>query len=217
MRGFGVTQIDLVDLHCMGAHAMGQGEPVHVAELGMFLDDGGIRAMVKDDTGAGRAGFPVRLVVGGAELLHQQPEPGRHGTGGQVVAKLGEQAVREGINQGGLIRPGRLPAPSIEQRIGKHRKVFAAEAFRDPIGNCGPAAAANSLGGGRYDATVRPEDDKMMPDGSCGHLERGANLLRGYARSASDEFEHTLSRGGFHEQDLIIRIHLRKYMFAQLL
>ena len=67
------VHIDLCGLGGIGLHALSQGKRVHLAQLGVVLNDGRVRAVTKHDPRPFGAGLPARGVVGGVEGIHEPP------------------------------------------------------------------------------------------------------------------------------------------------
>jgi hypothetical protein len=68
------VKIDLYSLRSIGLHSLSERKRIHLAQFGVVLNDGGVRAMPKHDPRPFGAGLPARGVVGGVEGIYEPPE-----------------------------------------------------------------------------------------------------------------------------------------------
>jgi len=87
--------IDLGSLGGIRLHALAQGKRVHLAQFGVVLNDGGVRAVSKYDPRPFGAGFPARSVVCGVEVIHKTRKPACSRPRCRAGAELPQEAGRQ--------------------------------------------------------------------------------------------------------------------------
>jgi hypothetical protein len=92
------VRIDLCGLGGIRLHTLCQGKRVHLAQFGVVLNDGGVRAVTKYDPRPFGAGFPARSVVRGVEIIDKTREPACRGPSCWASAEFAAQASRQRLS-----------------------------------------------------------------------------------------------------------------------